>query len=68
MSIVSYLSRRGLRDGVLGGRRPWLVVGAVVWAVKFLRRISARRPEVVGRETLKSGDRVMVSSVERSKR
>lgn len=65
MSLVSYLSRRGVRDGLLGGRRPWLVAGAVVWTLRLVRRLAGRRPELVTRETLKAGDSITVSSVER---
>lgn len=68
MSILSYVSRRGVRDGVLGGRRFWFVAGSVVWVLRLVRRLATRRPQLVSRESLKSGDVVSIAAVERRSR
>ena len=72
MAVTKYISRRGLTDGVFGGRRQWLVLGAVVWLARLLKRIVSRSVEVVSIEKLEPGQSVTVSaldsSADRSKR
>ena len=48
--MFAFLRARSLREGFLRGRRAWTVVGVVVWGVRLIRRLAARRPQIVGSE------------------
>jgi hypothetical protein len=41
------LRSRALRKGVFGGHRGWLVIGAIVWAPRVMRKLLGRNPEYV---------------------
>jgi hypothetical protein len=56
------LRRRAWDDGLLGGDRRWLAVGAVVWTITLLGRAWRREPEVVYRTVLKPGETLSVST------
>ncbi len=64
-ALVSYLSKRGLTDGVLRGRRMWTVIGAAMWIGRLLVKVASRRPEIVAREVLAPGQSITVTSLER---
>ncbi len=61
---ISGLRGLALRRGVLGGSRPWMVVAAVLWGARLVRRASSRRPEVVSIERLKPGQTVQVTALQ----
>lgn len=65
-AIASYVSTRGLKDGLLRGRRLWTVLGAIVWVARILIRMGSRRPVVVAREVLAPGQSITVTSIDRS--
>ncbi len=47
--------QNAIYKGVLGGDRTWLIVGAVVWGPRILKRVLGRSEEVVATEKLLPG-------------
>lgn len=64
-SIGSYLRTRGIKDGLIRGRRVWAVVGGAAWVLRLLKKMSSRQPEIVAREVLQPGQTITITSVER---
>lgn len=60
MALGSYLRSRGLKDGVLGGRRSWLVIGLVMWAGRTLKKILSRPSELISSERLEPGQSITI--------
>ena len=67
---LSWLLRRGLREGlrrgVLGGERTWLVLGGIALLAQLAVRALHKKSEVVFSETLSPGQSLVISH--RSKR
>lgn len=59
-SLLRKAIRHGLRQGLLAGDGKWLVIGAVAWLVRFLRK--TREPEVVT-ERLRPGESILVTNI-----
>ena len=59
--VLKTLFVTGLSKGLVGGSKPWLVVGAVAGGIRLLRRMAAREPEVVYCEKLEPGERLVIS-------
>lgn len=57
---MARLRERGLRDGILGGSKPWMVVGIVTWAARLLVLAVRHRPEVVYTARLKQGETLTI--------
>jgi hypothetical protein len=57
---MAKLRERGLRDGFFGGSRPWMAVGVVTWAGRFIWLAVRHRPEVVYTTRLKKGESITV--------
>ena len=53
--------RNGLTKGLLGGSRPWLVVGGVALGWRILRKIAGSEPVVVYSEKLDAGETVVIA-------
>jgi hypothetical protein len=47
--------RNALYKGLLGGDRTWLLIGAVVWAPRLVKRLLGRNEEIVATEKLLPG-------------
>lgn len=62
MSVLRYLVRNGVRRGLLGGSRPWLVVGGVALAARLLRRLTHDDPRVVFSEELRPGEALVIAN------
>jgi hypothetical protein len=60
------LFRRGLRKGVFGGSRPWLVLWLVLAGLRVLRRIARDEPEIVFSEALDPGETLVITAKDRS--
>ncbi len=59
--MLKWLIRLGFLKGLLGGSKPWLLVGAAAGAVRLLARMAGREPEVVYCEPLQPGQRMVIS-------
>lgn len=57
---LAKMRERGLQEGLLGGSRPWMVVGAVTWTMRLIYLASHRRPMVVYRGKLGKGESLTV--------
>jgi hypothetical protein len=64
MELMSYLRKRSVKEGLLGGRRPWFVVGVFVWGFRLIRKLMSRSPQVVSTEILRPGQTLSVSALE----
>lgn len=63
--MFAFLRARSLREGFLRGRRAWTAVGVVVWGVRLIRRLAARRPQIVASERLESGQSITITASDR---
>jgi len=64
--MLAALTRLAFRKGVLGGSRAWVAVGGAAVALRLLKRMAARQPEVVYCETLEPGQTLLVSHRDRT--
>ena len=60
--MVRLLLRNGLRRGVLGGSRAWLVLGGVGLMFKMFKKLGGSEPEVVYSEELPVGSAVVIAN------
>ena len=63
LSPTAFLRRSAVYKGLLGGRRGWLAVGAIVWFPRFMKRLFGRTEEVVTTEKLLPGEFVRLDAV-----
>jgi hypothetical protein len=56
------LERTGIRKGIFGDSKAWMYVGTGLWTIRFLRRLAERKPEVLLREELKPGQRMIIAN------
>ena len=66
--MLRTLLRMGFRKGLIGGSKPWLVLGAAAGGIRLLGRMARREPEVVYCEELQPGQRVIVTHLTETKR
>lgn len=64
-SLGKYVSKRGLRDGLVHGRRVWTILGGMIWLWRLARLLVSRRPEVVAREVLSPGQSITITAIDR---
>ena len=58
---MKFLFRQGLRRGLLGDSRPWLVVFMITGALRLLGRLAGRQEKVVFREELREGTSIVIT-------
>jgi len=59
---LSYLRRQAIVRGVVGGRRAWLILGGMAWAIRLLSRVAGvRRLRTVLTQELRPGESLLVS-------
>lgn len=58
--MLRQLRRASFDRGLLGGSRPWVVVGAVLWAARALRIATRRQRGVVWSGALADGETLVV--------
>jgi hypothetical protein len=63
--VLSWLLRKGMREGlrrgVAGGERVWLVLGAAALLARLALRVLHQKPEVVFKEKLRPGEQVVIT-------
>jgi hypothetical protein len=59
--ILDALRRAGIDRGLLGGSRPWLVVGALAWGLRLARWAMRRHERVLLLEELAPGERLLIT-------
>jgi hypothetical protein len=62
---TKYLREQTIVEGVFGGRKLWLGLGALLWGFRALRRASGRTERVVLREVIQPGERIVISQIPR---
>lgn len=63
--MFTYLRRRAMLAGPLGGSRQWTLLWAVLLGVRLLKRVTRTKPEVVFTETLRPGESLLLVGGER---
>lgn len=61
MSVLSDLRRRTFTKGLLGGSRPWLIVGIAAWTFRGLQWALRPSPTRVYRGKLEVGETLVIS-------
>lgn len=61
-SILPRLQRAGLRKGVVQGNSTWLAIGVSTWGLRKITRMAQRRTEILVREELKPGERLIIAN------
>jgi hypothetical protein len=61
--VLRSLARKGMRRGLLGGSRTWLVIGISATGLRVAARLLARRPEVVFSTELHAGERLQITAL-----
>ena len=59
---LRFLERTGVARGVFGTSKGWFYVGAGLWTLRKVRTIGGRKPEVLLREELKPGQRLILAN------
>ncbi len=68
LSPTAYIRKQGLKRGLLGGNRGWLVVGGTFWFVRILRRAVDRAPRLIATEILEPGQVLRLEAIPNSSR
>ncbi len=63
LNPLNLARHNALYKGVLGGNRAWLVIGAVVWAPRVLKRMLGKNEEVVATEKLGPGASILITAL-----
>lgn len=58
--MLRQLRRASFDRGLLGGSRPWIAVGALLWAARGLRIATRHQRGVVWRGVLAEGETITV--------
>jgi hypothetical protein len=63
LSPIRFITGKGLRDGLFGGRRRWLVALLAVRGLVAAKRAVSRQVEVLAVDQLKPGERIYVRTI-----
>jgi hypothetical protein len=63
---LSWLLRQGLRRGVFGGERKWLVLGGTALLAQLALRSLRTKPRLVFSEKLRPGERLVITHAQRA--
>lgn len=66
--MLNYLRRQGFARGVMGSSRGWLAFWILLTALRMVRKAAGRREEVVYREELRPGERILIRHYRESDR
>jgi hypothetical protein len=59
--LIGIAISKGWREGILGGSRPWLVVGGAAFAIRLLQRAAERERVIVYRQELPVGETLTIA-------
>lgn len=59
--MLAYLRAKALSRGFLGGSQLWLVIGFVVWTVRFFQWLTRPETAVIYRDRLGPGQSIVIS-------
>lgn len=60
--ILRTVERLGMTRGVFGTSKGWFYVGTGLWTLRKVRTLGERKPEVLMREPLRPGDRLVIAN------
>jgi hypothetical protein len=60
--VTRYLARRARTRGFLGGSRPWMAIGVVLYGARLLSRLTGGGTKVLFSEPLDPGKTLVISS------
>jgi hypothetical protein len=59
--LIGIAISKGWREGILGGSRPWLILGGAALAIRLLQRAAERERVVVYRQELPAGETLTIA-------
>lgn len=60
--VLGTLQSIGINRGVFGDSKGWLYVGTGLWTLRTVKRMAERKPEILLREELKPGQRLIIAN------
>jgi hypothetical protein len=60
--ILGTLQSIGMSRGVFGNSKGWFYVGTGLWTLRTVRRIAERKPEILLREEIKPGQKLVIAN------
>ncbi len=63
LSPFAYLRRSAIYKGLFGGSRGWMVVGALLWGPRLIKRVLGKTEVVVATEVLKPGQALRLETI-----
>ncbi len=60
--LLRMAERAGISRGVFGASKGWFYVGTGLWTLRTMRRLAARKPEVLLSEVLRPGERLIIAN------
>ncbi|HEY2302983.1 MAG TPA: hypothetical protein VGH66_13885 [Acidimicrobiales bacterium] len=60
--LIALGIRKGWRQGILGGNRTWLLIGAVALSARTVSRLAQREEILVFRDVIGPDTRLLISS------
>lgn len=56
------VERIGVSRGIFGNSKAWMYVGGGLWTLRTVRRLAQRKSEVLLREELQPGQRLIIAN------
>lgn len=56
------VERIGVSRGIFGNSKGWMYVGGGLWTLRTIRRLAQRKPEILLREELAPGQRIIIAN------
>lgn len=60
--VFALVERVGITRGLFGGSKGWFYVGTGLWTLRKVRSLGQRNPEILLREELKPGQRLVIAN------
>lgn len=59
-ALLRFLRRAGIERGLFEGKRSWMWLGGIAWALHWLQRAAGRNESVVYRDELQPGESLVI--------